>query len=258
MSTTEPNELLMGSPVRRTIIDTLSDLPEQPTPDQPATRSLGMTAAQLAKSLSLHVTTVRFHLDQLLEADLIEAHDVKLGVGRPRRHYAITAGALETVERPEAYKLVSEVLADAMKTAQEDGVHRSAEEAAALWLRRNAHRFIPNDAPRTPARSSGAFLAKAGVLVDLLEAWGYSPTVRTSDEGHTVHVDIGECPLRQLAIENPSVTCGIHRGVIRGALDEIGEESATLGLLPFSEKSSHCIAWVKTSAEFNPRSEPLG
>jgi DNA-binding transcriptional ArsR family regulator len=92
---------LLTSPVRRLIVDTL------------ANRG-AMTAAELGQAIDLHATTVRFHLDQLLAADLLTTRFLKTrAVGRPRKLYDVAPGTLPDPEAgPESLKLLTSLLAD--------------------------------------------------------------------------------------------------------------------------------------------------
>lgn len=240
---------LLESPVRRDIVDILANLPINPTDAEPHARREGLTATQLGARLDLHVTTIRFHVDQLLAGDLLVAHDVRIGVGRPRRHYAINPGSLAEVQRPDTYRLLAELLADTLVAQDADGVQFSAEDAAERWVRRHAAGLISPEVGREVARTPGHFLAKVGVLVDLLERWGYAPSVKTLDAGHTAEIEIAHCPLRDLALRNPAVACGIHRGLLRAALASLGETETEIGLRPFTD-SDTCVARVSSHAAF--------
>lgn len=245
---------LLSSPVRRDILDILANLPLAPTPDAPHTRRQGLTASELGERLELHVTTIRFHVDQLLEAGLLLAHDVRLGVGRPRRHYAVHPGTLEDVPRPDSYRVLAELLADTLAEQHSEGIPLSAEEAAERWVRRNAATVFPASLSREPATTAGQFLAKVGALVDLLGRWGYCPNVRTRDAGHTAEIRITVCPLRELAHHNPAVACGVHRGLLHATMNSLGEPGAEIGLTPFVEPDL-CVARITSHAHFTPRED---
>ena len=79
---------LLASPVRRRIVDALVAV--DPVDDPAAAR----TAAELAAEVGLHVTTVRFHLDQLVAAGLVDVRGpaARAGAGRPRKFYVARAG----------------------------------------------------------------------------------------------------------------------------------------------------------------------
>lgn len=239
---------LLDSPVRRAILQEVASLPLVPSTEEPHARSQGLTASELAGRLDLHVTTIRFHVDQLVEAGLLVGRDVRQGVGRPRRHYAIHPGHLREVERAAAYRLVAEVLAESLAEPGPDGTTRDAQGAAESWLRRRAAALMPDWVARQQATTPGAFLAKMGVLVDLLGQWGYAATVRTTHGGRVCEVAVTDCPVRDLAAANPEVACGVHHGLLRAALDELAEADAELTLRPFVQPDL-CIARVTSHAD---------
>lgn len=247
---------LLSSPVRRDIVDILANLPLTPTAAEPHPRREGLTASQLSARLGLHVTTIRFHVDQLLDGGLLLARDVRIGVGRPRRHYAVNPGSLAEVRRPDTYRLLAELLADTLTASTADGVPFSAEDAAERWIQRRATTLLPPTTPRDPATTPGQFLTKVGALIDLLERWGYSPSVQTMDAGRTAQIEIAHCPLRELAERNPAVACGIHRGLLRATMVALGETETEIGLQPFTD-SDPCVARVTSQAAFTvPEGEP--
>lgn len=244
---------VLASPVRRSIMDALANLPHLARAGEP-NRSTGLTAADLAARLHLHVTTVRFHLDRLEHAGLVTSRDERIGVGRPRRRFSVHPGQLAEVAAPEAYRLLAEVLAGAMA----QGASPDAAEAGRRWALDHAFELIGLDATGEmvrPARTPGAWLAKVGAVLDVLDRWGYQPTVSTSDGGHTAQLDLNHCPVRQLALDNPAVACGVHRGVIQGTLEALGEAGAAVSLIPFVEEE-RCVARLCPAQPFPVRTRP--
>ena len=239
----------LGSPVRRAIVDTLANLPVLASADAP-NRSTGLTAAELAERVGLHVTTVRHHLDRLVRADLVQVHTERTGVGRPRHHFTAHPGHLTEVIAPSAYKVLAEVLSDALVSDSPN-----AAEAGRRWAVRHARDLLGNQASSVPATTPGRWLGKIGALVDLLDRWGYEPTVTTTEGGRTADVCLHHCPLRELAIENPAVACGVHRGVIEGTLEVLGEGRADVRLAPFVEPDL-CVASLTTATPFPDRTVP--
>ena len=103
---------LLVSPVRRAIVDALSNRPLARV-DGDESKS-GMTATQLAALLDLHVTTVRFHLDQLVAGGLLTAEFKRgHGVGRPRKVYSVAPGSLDQGSHEHALRILTELLAEA-------------------------------------------------------------------------------------------------------------------------------------------------
>ncbi len=242
---------LLESPVRRDIIDILANLSAVQGQDGVSPRSKGLTASELGERLNLHVTTVRFHVDQLVDGGLLLAHDERHGVGRPRRRYVANPGALSEVAGSDAYRVLAQMLASALVSAEPI----SAEEAGRRWVLEHAATLLPEGLSNDAAHSPGQWLAKIGVVIDLLERWGYAPSVSTTRDGRTAELALAHCPLRELALTNPAVACGVHRGVMEGTLEALGE-NAEISLVPFVEPHL-CLARVTTHASFGRPTLPV-
>lgn len=229
---------LLMSPVRRAIMDVLAH--HEPG----AEGAPGMTAATLAKELELHVSTVRFHVDQLVGAGLLEAEFTSVfGVGRPRKVYRVAPGSLQ--ESPEADQAALTKLAALLADTFTSGL--TPNEAGRRWSQDNV--------PATgegPARTPGQWLGKVGRMVDVLEEWGYTPELATTDGGRTAAVELNHCPFLELAKTSPAVVCGVHRGIIDGALQQMGETDTTVSVEPFVGPD-HCKAHIATRTPFRSR-----
>jgi predicted ArsR family transcriptional regulator len=233
---------LLESPVRRSIVDLLGN---QPVADDGS--PVGLTAARIGEHLGLHVTTARFHLDQLEAARLVESVFHRGGVGRPRKVYRIPHRSLpRAAPATEALQALTGLLTETWQRA-EDGEPLTPEQAGRRWaLREAADVAAP---PRDQARTPGAWLGKVGSTVDLLRRWGYQPDLRTEDGGRTAELTLLDCPFLELAAQQPDVVCGIHRGLLRGALEAAGEPDADIALEPFVAPRT-CRARLTTRADF--------
>ncbi|MFV0253408.1 MAG: helix-turn-helix transcriptional regulator [Beutenbergiaceae bacterium] len=235
---------VLSSPVRRRIVDHLANLPALTPVDGGPSRSEGCSAAELADLLDLHVTTVRFHLDQLVTVGLLHTSNRRGdGAGRPRKMYALTPGRMDA-PAGDSYLALAEILADSF--GGETGSPRTPEEAGVQW----AHEHVDTDPAATPATTPGRWLGKIGRLVDSLEEWGYTPNVATREGGRSVEVTLVDCPFLALASTHPEVVCGIHRGLIRGTLEQIGEQSAEISLEPLVGPAT-CIAHIRSRSQFS-------
>jgi predicted ArsR family transcriptional regulator len=237
---------LLASPGRRAIVEALRT--HRTGPGEPEVG--GMTAQQLAARLGLHVTTVRFHADRLEAAGVIASHlTTAFGVGRPRKVYAL-APTVAAQDR-SAYLLH---LLEAMTESFTSGA--TPEEAGEHWARHH----LPL-VPSPPATSPGTWLAKIGPLVDVLQDWGYAPELTTAGGGRICHIALTECPFLELAVAHPEVVCGIHRGLLLGALSQVGEEDVDVVVEPFVTPT-RCRARIMTRQPFDnhheqPREESL-
>lgn len=236
---------LLRSAVRRDIFDTLANLPA-------GERSAGLSAKELGELVGLHVTTVRFHLTQLVEAGLLESHAVRSsGAGRPGKRYRAATGSIDAESTEESYRLLAQLLAETFGARHDDGTPFTPEEVGAAWAHRQGLE-APDPATSSQATTAGEWLAKVGMMIDVLREWGYTPNLRTEDAGRTVEIEISSCPFLPLAQSNPEVACGVHRGLMRGTLDRLGEPDAELSLVPFVDPN-RCLAHITTRANFAPR-----
>jgi predicted ArsR family transcriptional regulator len=219
----ESRAVVLDSPVRSAIAAILS----RPASTRRAIGGIvdvdGLTAGELASELDLHVTTVRFHLDRLERAGLVRSQfTTAFGVGRPRKVYAVTAEPESLGDREWHLRMLAGLLSANFTT----GV--TPQEAGEQWIDENV-----SLTSAAPATTPGAWIAKLGELIDVLQRWGYSPELRTTDGGQTARIDIVDCPFRDLARENPDVVCGIHRGLLTGVLAQLGEDEVDVSLQPF-------------------------
>ncbi len=232
---------LLASPVRRRLVDALAHA-------DAGAETPGFTAAELATEVDLHVTTVRFHLDQLVAAGLVEsAFRHGGGAGRPRKVYSLAPGSLHDVDaRAEAdhLRLLSGLLASTL-TEGVTGHAMTPAEAGRRW----ALEHVPSDPASLPADTPGRWLGKLAQMIDVLQEWGYTPELRTSDGGRVAEVTLAHCPFLDLARANPAVVCGIHRGLIAGSLAQLGEPTTRVSLEPFVDDTT-CLAQVSTTTPF--------
>lgn len=243
---------LLASPVRRRVVEVLLDLPPVADGRLSPSRSTGLTAAEVGRRLGLHVTSARFHLERLAEAGVLTAGFHRHGTGRPHKRYAVVPAEVR-IDRPaDAYRMLAELLTEAL-TPQTGGA-MSPEDAGTRW----AHQHVPGlsgaaDEDLPQARTAGQWLAKMGRVVDLLDSWGYDPSVRTSDHGRTAEIALARCPYLELAQAHTEVVCAAHVGLLRGALDVLGEPDTDVRIEPFSLPGA-CLARVATRAALSSRS----
>lgn len=238
MATRTPGDRLLLSPARRAILRSLEDAGD-------SSHGNGRTAAQVAAVLGLHVTTARFHLEQLVEAGLVTTALRRGSVGRPRKVYLDARGGPAGLAEPAALNAFTELLTSAWADAAA-GAPLDPEAAGRHWVEEHT------DEPAPPAATTaGTWLGKVGRAVDLLEEWGYQPELRTTAGGRTVELTLHDCPFMTMARAHPEVVCGIHRGLVGGTLAAVGEQDADLELVPFVTDRT-CLARV-TSASVPPR-----
>lgn len=233
---------LLASAVRRRIVEHLAGLRRVAADGEP-TREVGLTAAELGEVLELHSTTVRFHLDQLVRAGMVATQSVPTGgAGRPAKRYAVVDAELTSgrdVEGP--YQVLATLLAETMVARREERM--TPEEAGMAWVRRRLGTDAPEEGPApSPAGTTGEWLGKVGGVVDLLREWGYQPDLTLEGSEEDVTLTLRNCPFISLAHTHPSVVCGVHRGLLQGAVEAAGESQAQVTLRPFvTDDTCHAV-----------------
>ena len=189
----------------------------------------------IAEQVGLHPNTVRSHLDQLVEAGLVESEvQERKTPGRPRLLFRATwtrgAGA------EGSYKVLAEVLASGIRDG-EPAPGALAAEAGRRW----GQRLKRQGGASADKLDSGHALDR---LVALLDDVGFAPQLSKATvamtaigaTGATVDatvIELHQCPFYDIARENTDVVCAVHLGLIQGALDQMQAPPATVGLEPF-------------------------
>lgn len=191
---------------RAALLETLAGQPE-PT-----------TLMALVVATGLHANTLREHLEALEEAGLVQRQRAApIGRGRPAWRYLAT----EQPDRSRYAGLAATLAATIHRTSdspREDGIAAGRE-----WGRDLARaKGRPQDPGRPAARRQ-----VVGLLADI----GFAPV---ADDRQSV-VRLTRCPLLQAAHRYPDVVCGVHLGIVRGALEEYGADAERTELFPFSE-----------------------
>lgn len=190
----------LASPRRRQVLDTLRE------------STAPLDAATVAARLALHVTTARFHLDQLVAAGIAQRRTgAERRRGRPRMLYSPAGPVRDEDSREQLIR----VLADAL--ASQDDHAAAAVRAGRRWA---ADLDPIGDATVTS-------------LVAVLNRLGFDPEPQDSE------ILLRSCPFRDAAREHPDVVCAAHRGLVEQLLDQAAPEAR---LLPFVEPQLCVVA----------------
>jgi predicted ArsR family transcriptional regulator len=186
-----------------------------------------LTVQQISERVGLHTNTVRFHLTQLMRAELVREDQADpSGPGRPRNVYS---RAPETSGEPEkGYQLLAEILAGHL-AATSPAPAAAATAAGQEWGRHLTER----PAPFAHVTSEQAIEQ----IMTFLDQLGFAPELE--HEGHRIL--LRACPFRAVADHRPDVVCSVHLGLMRGALAEMGAPIEVTDLTP-SRAPHPCIA----------------
>ena len=184
----------------------------------------------IAEQVGLHTNTVRAHLDQLIEAGLVEsAVQERTTPGRPRLLFRATETPGDGPQ--DSYKVLAEVLASAISQG-EPAPGAVAAKAGRLW---GQHLEQQGGANAEPVDSSQA----TDRIVALLDDIGFAPRIADSHNatadaaGAATVIEVNRCPFYDIARGHTEVVCAVHLGLIQGALDQMQAPPLTVRLEPF-------------------------
>lgn len=187
---------------------------------------------EAARAVDVPVHTAKFHLDRLVEEDLLEVEYRRLsgrsgpGAGRPAKLYR-RSGIEVAVSLPERrYDLVGHILASAFERAGHGIPHASALVDAAT----EEGRRLGSTAEPIP----GDELERLG---EALATQGYEP--RTED-GTLL---LANCPFDALAREHTALVCGLNKSFVQGVADGLGCTGVEASLEP---EPGHCCVKGRT------------
>lgn len=184
----------------------------------------GLDVERLSERLGVHPNTVRWHLGKLDDAGMLESRPVgRTAPGRPRILYRLRPEA--AAESREEYRLLATILAGAV--SQEPEGPQRAEAAGRAWGRYLVER------PQPLARLSHAQATEQ--VCGVLDAQGFAPDAAGRE------IRMRRCPYHDLAEQHPEVVCALHRGLISGALEELGSGLEVEGLDVFV-RPDLCVA----------------
>lgn len=189
--------------------------------------------AEIADRLGVHVNTVRFHLDTLVDNGQVEGTRAEsTGPGRPPQLYR----AVRTMDPtgPRHYRALAEALAATLAT--EPAPQERAIEAGRTWGRRESlhvEQYIEqkdgSDEEQSVAR-----------LVRLLADLDFAP------ESAADHIGLRHCPFLELAADHAEVVCQVHLGLMQGAM-ESWESAITVDRLDAFVEPDLCVAHLSST-----------
>ena len=170
-------------------------------------RPLG--TADIAEVLGLHANTVRPHLERMRDAGLVEVRtELPSGVGRPQHLYSVAPQAPSLGLEPPTFPVLARML---VRLAEQVGA--TGDDAT--------------EAGREQGRADAARHADAAscleALVTQLDLLGFDPAIDGTDDGETAVIAFSHCPFRDLAEAHPDLVCSLHRGMVEGFVEAMGD-----------------------------------
>lgn len=191
---------------------------------------------QAATALDLPLHSAKFHLDRLVEANLLDVEFRRLsgrtgpGAGRPSKLYRRSARQLSVSLPDRSYDLAGDVLASAIdrSVAEEMSVREAVREVAYDEGRRLVGGTEGGSVGDRPGSGDGPTAEREGFrrTAAVLSRHGYEP--RVSDGA----LCLANCPFDLLAARHAELVCGMNLALIDGVIDGLGLDDVHAELAP--------------------------
>ena len=197
---------LLGNPHRLAIVEALEEAPRE--------------IPELARLLGLHGTTVRDHLEKLVEAGLVETESgVPAGRGRPSKRYKLR---YPLIGKDTELRLFIGSLISLLRTAYGDQAISAAEDEGARRGRELGRSF------RHPSLEQ-----VVRVVSETLERLSFAPAPPARC-GEGLAVDVRHCPFNVHPRDpDGALVCAFHEGLVRGIAEATSGEPVRVRLRPF-------------------------
>jgi predicted ArsR family transcriptional regulator len=188
-------------------------------------RGRDVSRAEAARAARVSPALAAFHLDKLVEADLLQATFRRLsgrsgpGAGRPSKLYRRSSSQFDVSFPQRRYELAAHVLLQALAGANSEGTLEALRIAAREWGGRLAKESAPGTMKGRPIRRA----ARA------LEACGFEPHETSGVEGEVV---LRNCPFDSLRNESRDMICAMNLALIEGLLAGLGMDDVRAKLTP--------------------------
>src|SRR4051812_21510970 len=224
----------LAEPARRALYEYVLHQPE------PVSRE------QAAEAVAMPLHSVKFHLDKLAVAGLLDVEYRRLsgrtgpGAGRPSKLYRRSGREVALTVPPRRYDLAGEVLAEAVDRAIRQQVPiAAAVEVVAREVGRELG-SVAGDGHHADDRAMTTAVAAAADeemarTAEVLGAHGYQP--REVDR----ELCLLNCPFDRLAAEHTELVCGLNLALVEGVLDALEAETLRARLAPHD---GHCCVKV--------------
>ena len=197
---------LLSDPSRLAIVEALGEGPR--------------LVPELARLLGIHSTTVRGHLEKLIEAGVLEEEPgIPAGPGRPSKRYRLRHPLI--AGDPEVQMFVGGLVRLLRKAYGKEAVAATEEEGAQTG--RGLGRSLRHPSIEQTAEQ----------VIDVLERLSFAPAapIRQKDG---LCLDLHHCPFQvDPSDPNGALVCAFHEGLVRGIAEVASGKDVAVRVLPY-------------------------
>jgi predicted ArsR family transcriptional regulator len=201
----------LADPVRRALYRHVAGRPD------------AVSREQVASACEVPLHSVKFHLDRLVDAGLLEVEFRRLsgrtgpGAGRPSKLYRRSARQVSVSLPDRRYDLVGEILAEAVDRSTRDAT--PVADVAAAVAAETGSRIGAEDL-------AGRQAAGPADVRRVLARCGFEPQPVAGE------LCLTNCPFDRLATAHPDLVCGLNLALVGGILSAVPAPGLRARLAP--------------------------
>ena len=190
---------------------------------------------EAARGAGVSRALAAFHLDRLVEANLLEATFRRLtgregpGAGRPSKLYRRSSVQFDVSLPQRRYEVAAQVLTEALARTGSGATLDASRDAAREYGERLGRELAPD-------ASRGAPLTRAARA---LQVCGYEPRATGGDGGEVL---LRNCPFDSIRNTSREVICGMNLALIEGLLSGLEAGGVQARLEP---RPGHCCVALR-------------
>jgi predicted ArsR family transcriptional regulator len=198
----------LGDPTRRGIYLLIRDA------------SYPVTAAQIARSFTIHPNVARHHLDRLVAEGYLRVSDRPAarpaGAGRPPRAFEATDADVTVSYPTRRLDLLADLLVRVVERVAPEEAARAAEEVGREYGKQLAADLGLSGGKGLPEALAAVAEAMTGAGIEITADAAERQLVR------------GHCPFGRTATNHSDIVCRLDYGIVQGLVEATGEDPARL------------------------------
>lgn len=196
-----------------------------------------VTVQEIADQFNIHPNVARLHLSKLEDVNMLKSENQKTGKGgRPSRIYRLSDEVIELNFPFRDYHLLAKIAIESMIQLGE-----IAEPALYETGRRFGFDIMENQISKKGLTSDLlTFDQKADILKSTCTMLGFYPDVYIQENKNKIHLQIFNCPFREIVKEHKTTTCNMHVAFIKGLLESLFEDFELITIQNMSEGCDSC------------------
>lgn len=178
-----------------------------------------VTVLNVADEFDIHPNVARLHLSKLEDINIISSSFERTGRGgRPSKLYQLSDEVIELNFPHRDYKLFASIAMESFTSLGEPGqfaLYKTGEKYGEEIITRYKQRENIHE-PSIDEKIK--VLEQAGTML------GMYPSFEYDEKNEKIYFEINNCPFKEIAVDNQSVVCTMHRSFIKGMFKSLFPE----------------------------------